>query len=159
MSTFFLQSGVIGSNVDTTSTDQKFALGTEALGNDGTKWIYVQADGAITKYDYVCITEAFQAVAGTKALLDVGHKVAFAQVAFADNEYGWVAIAGTNSNFKVRVAASCAADVPLYSSATAGVLDDSSTSQTKVDGVVAVTAVTTAGATPIIATFPKSNTF
>jgi hypothetical protein len=157
--TFYANSGIIGSDIDNVSTDQKFSLGTRLSGNDGTMFVYVQANGAITQYDCVAIDESYQAAPATKALVDVGHRIGFAQVAFADNDYGWVALSGSGSNMKVRVQASCAADVPLYTSATGGILDDASTSQTKIDGVVAVTAVTTAGATPILATWPKSTTF
>jgi len=112
------------------------------MGTDNTEWVYVQASGAITQYDCVAIDENFQAAAMTKTLADAGHDVGFAQVAFVDNDYGWVACDGANNS--VRVAASCAADVSLYTTATAGVLDDTSASQTKIEGPVLVAAGTSA---------------
>jgi hypothetical protein len=151
--------GVLGVNLTDTPTTNAtgHTLGQCVTATDGSSWTYVQASGAITQYDAVGIDENFQAAALTKAIADDGHGIGFAQVAFADNDYGWVARQG--SNISARVATSCAADVALYTSATAGVLDDTSTSQTKIDGVVAVTAVTAAAATEIIATYPKSTTF
>ena len=150
-------SGCLGVRYDSTSTTQEHDLGTRVQMQDGGMAVYVQASGAITQYDAVAIDEDFQAAAATKALVDDGHFIAFAQVAAADNEYIWVHQTGSNIN--CRVANNCAADVPLYTSSTAGVLDDSSTSQTKIDGVVAVAAVTTETSTEILATWPKSTTF
>jgi len=138
----FTTSGVLGVDFTLTPTTAEFDLGTCVMGTDGTKWVYVQASGAITQYDAVGIDENYQAAALTKALADAGHQVGYAQVAFADNDYGWIACAG--SNVSVRVAASCAADVALYTTATAGVLDDTSASQTKLLGAVIVTAGTSA---------------
>jgi hypothetical protein len=153
----FATSGCVGVDFTATPTTAGFDLGTRVLGSDGTEWVYVQASGAITQYDAVGIDENYQAAALTKAIADDGHQIGFAQVAFTDNDYGWVATRG--SNISVRVAASCAADVALYTTATAGVLDDTSTSQTNIDGVVAVAAVATAGETEVIASFPRSTTF
>lgn len=154
--------GKIGVDLTATPADSDFdapgfVLGETVKTGDGGVYMYVHASGAITQYDAVGIDENYEAAALTKAIVDDGHMIGFAQVAFADNDYGWVAIKG--SNIQCRVAINCAADAALYSSATAGVLDDDSSSQTKVDGVVAVTAVTAATNTEVIATFPKSTTF
>lgn len=130
--------GKIGARFDTPTTAQEFKLGECNYGSDGTEWVYVQANGAIDQYDAVAIDENFQAAALTKALADAGHTVGVAQATFADNEYGWVACKG--SNVQVNVLASCAADTQLYTSGTAGHLDDTATSQTAIDGIVIVTA-------------------
>lgn len=150
----YLTSGLLGVDLTDTPTTQEWVLGTTAPGTDNSEWVYVQASGAITQYDWVAIDENFQAAAGTKALADAGHQVGFAQVAFADNDYGWIATKGTN--ISVRAAASCAADTILYTSGTAGVLDDASTSQTEIKGVTAVTAASAGGITnvEVIATYP-----
>lgn len=140
-----------------TPTTPTQPLGTRVIATDNQEYVYVQASGAITQYDAVGIDENYQAAALTKAIADDGHTIGFAQVAFADNDYGFVATKG--SNIEVRVAINCAADVALYTTGTAGVLDDASTSQTKIDGIVAVAAVTAATNTEIIATQPKSTTF
>ena len=109
--------------------------------------------------DFVGIDENNQAAPLTKAMADDGWAIGVAQVAFADNDGGWVASRGRNLNGAVL--GSVAADVPLYTSATAGSLDDTSASQTKIDGVVAVAAngTTAAGNVEVLLTFPKSTTF
>ena len=128
----------IGARFDTPTTTADFKLGECVEGSDGTKWTYVQASGAIAQYDAVAIDENFQAAALTKALADAGQTVGVAQAAFTDDYYGWVALKGTN--ISVNVLASCAADAQLYTTGTAGKLDDASTSQTAIDGIVIVTA-------------------
>lgn len=149
MKTFFATSGVANAALLEPTTDANFKLGTRCTGNDGTEWIYVQANGAITVYDAVGIDETFQAAALTKAMADADWRIGFAQVAFTDNQYGWVATSGAGSNFKVNVLASCVADAALYTTATAGALDDDATSQTAINGVVIVT--TNGGATAAVA--------
>lgn len=158
-----ITSGLLGANLGATTagttTDgvgAKFALGTICTGSDGSVWQYVQAGAAITQYSWVAIDENFQAVMGTKTLADAGHGVGFAQVAFADNDFGWVCT-HAGGNISVRLLASCAADVQLYTSGTAGALDDTSGSQTLIRGVVAVVAATnTASTREAIAIYPSA---
>ena len=154
----FATSGCLGVDFTATPTSAEFDLGTTVAGTDGSEWVYVQANGAIAQYDAVGVDENYQAAALTKAMADDGWFVGAAQVAFADNDYGWVCVKG--SNVSVNLLTLCAADVALYTSGTAGKLDDTSSSQTKVDGVVAVTGgVTGTTATEVIMTHPKSTTF
>lgn len=98
--------------------------------------MFVHAAGAITQYAWVSIDESFEAAMLTKALADKREGIGVAQVAFADNDYGWVLVRGSGTGlFK----ASCVQDVALYTSATAGYLDDDATAQTKVLGPVLIT--------------------
>jgi hypothetical protein len=149
----FSTDGLIGVNLSSTGTTPIYAVGQLTEVSGGQRWMYVYASSAITQYDYVCIDEDSKVASGTKALVDAGYAIGFAQVAFAAAEYGWVPLEA-RGNANVRVAASCAADVALYTTASAGVLDDASSSQTQVKGVVIVTAVTAASNSEVIATFP-----
>ena len=145
--------GTIGADLTAvtagTTTDGEnalFALGSTVDATDGQEYVYVQAGGAITQYDTVAIDENYQAVPITKALADAGHQVGFAQIAFADNDLGWVPLGGTN--IQTRLAASCEPDVQLYTTGTAGVLDDTAASQTLIRGVVGVTTASS-GISPV----------
>ena len=132
--------GKIGGSSSLTTTTQEHGLGDRATGSSGTCWVYVQASGAITQYDAVGIDENYQAAALTDALAGAGHMIGFAQVAFADNEYGWVAIEG--SDIKVRAAISCVADGNLWSYTVSGVLDDAtSAGAIEIHGVTTITTV------------------
>ena len=161
----FVSSGAIGVNLtevvagtgSSNNQGNEFALGTNQDAADGGEYIYVHASAAVAQYDAVGIDEDFEAAPVTKAMADDGWFVGFAQVAIADNSFGWVATKG--SNIKCNLLISCAADAVLYTSATAGSLDDASSSQTKIDGVVSVATITAATNAEIIATHPKSTTF
>lgn len=147
-------SAIIGTNFLATSSTAEVSVGTRAFGTDASEWVYVKATTALTQYDAAAIDEDYNAAPLTKALADAGHLIGWAQVAFTVNYFGWLCLSG--SVMKGRVAASCAADVALYTTATAGVLDDDATSQTKVNGIRIVTAGTSSGvsAREIIATNP-----
>ena len=129
---------MLAHKLTTPTTDAFAGLLDRFCTADGKEYMYVQASGAIAQYDVVAIDEDGQAAKITKALADDSHKVGAAQVAFADNEYGYVQIKGPTT---INVLASAAADAVLYTSATAGSLDDDGTSQTKIAGLVATAAV------------------
>lgn len=129
---------MIGENLTQPTVDAKAGLLNRHCGVDGKEYVYVQAASAIAAGDVVAIDETGQAALVTKARADDGHKIGVAQVAFADNDYGYVQVKGVCI---VNVLANCAADVALYSSATSGSLDDTDASQTKILGIVATAAV------------------
>ena len=132
------------STVAGTTTDGAGApltLGTRVTGNDGTVWVYAQAGSAIGKYFAVAISGSFQAALLNVTNANLGYYIGFAQCAFADNDFGWFALAGTGSNFGIKVRSSCAAGVALYTDVSAsGFLDDSATAtQALIEGVVILT--------------------
>ena len=132
------------------------AIGTRMMGTDSSTWLYITAGSAVAQYDVVTVTEGFSGVPCTKALIDDGHIIGIAPEAISNGEYGWVQLTGVCT---LNVLASAAADAVLYSSATAGSLDDASTSQTAVNGLCLTTARGgTAGSAPGLATWPKSAT-
>ena len=146
----------------TNGEDAKWTLGTQGIGNDGSEWLYVQANGAISQYAGVAVDGAFQAASVTTALMAEGLTFAVAQVAFADNEFGWVCTQGSGTQ-KVLVRGSCASGVPLYTDVSAaGFLDDSATAtQSLIEGIVilttqgSTTAQEGAGAS-VVMTYPRS---
>lgn len=149
----------IGAYLGGTTTDQKFGLGDKFTDELGRCWVYVQAAEALTQYDVVAIDENYQASQLTTTEADDGWFIGVAQVAFSDNDYGWIVCSGANG-ITARVAASCAADVALYTTATGGVIDDATTT-TKIDGIVAVSANTTTSVAnvEVLLTYPRSSAF
>lgn len=154
VNTHYLTSGLLQAQLGSTHTDAKHRIGQLGQGDNGTEWIYVQATSAVTQYMTVAIDEDHKIRPITKTLADLNPRIGFAQVAFAAAEYGWVATKGTNIFALVK--ANCNDEVDLYTSASAGVLDDTSTSQTKIVGVVISTSATSSGtqAEELIANFP-----
>lgn len=163
--THFATDGTIGPNFTETvagtgsSFDQsdQYPLGMVVTAQNGTRYMRVHASAAIVKFDAVGISENFEAAPLTKDMADDGWFIGFAQVAAADNDFLWVAMSGSDIGCNLLI--NCAADVALYTSGTAGKLDDTTTSQTKIEGVVAVSTITAATSAEIIATSPRSASF
>jgi hypothetical protein len=147
-----MSSQALGVNPEKTYTTANLPLpiGVGSVGKtpDGT-WMFVQADGAIDQYAAVKISDDGQAAmltttnAGSNSL-----QVGIAQVAAANDEYLWVFVGGVGgggvgSGIKVKAAASYAADANLQTTATAGIVDDAST--TLIKNVVGLTTLVGAG--------------
>lgn len=110
-----------------TSNDEgnEWPLGHCVQTNEGQTYMYVHASGAIDQYDFVGIDEEGEAVALVDAQGAAGHTLGVAQVAFADNAFGWVCVDAPRGNVNANVLASCAADTEsLWTTATAGHVDD-----------------------------------
>lgn len=120
-----------GMRVDEASDIGLFPLNARGLDVDGNEYIYVQASGAVAQYNAVNIDPDGQAANLTKALHDSGFAdlVGAPQVGLTDNQYGWALIWGAG---RVIVGANCSANDDLYTTGTAGRLDDTSSSQTEV---------------------------
>lgn len=139
--------GKIGfADLSSTSTDQKFPLGA-IYEEEDCVYQYVHAAGSIAQYNLVTMDADFEAADGTTTTSGARPtRCGVAQIAFADNDYGWVPIGPfpESKGFKVNAAASCAANVKLYTTATDGVVDDAATDL--VAGLVLTETITTAAA-------------
>lgn len=146
---------LVGANLATSVADlgdgKGFRPGDRYQGVSGKEYIFVLADEAIAAYDAVAIAEDFGASQLTKTEADDGWKIGIAQYAIGSGEYGFVQIRGVCT---VAVLGSCAADTALYTSATAGSVDDSATSQTEIVGLVTTAANTLTTATTVAAFMP-----
>lgn len=144
-------SGKLGIDLSTPTTTREFALGTEVEGSDGNTYRYVQAQGALAIGDCCRLLETGEADPATTTTSGVvPTQYVFPQVVFADDEFGWAVIRG--ENFLCHAAASCAADVKLYTSGNAGIVDDSSTGHDLLDGLRLNTAVGAGAADAVSAT-------
>lgn len=124
----------------TSLTDGKgFAVGDTYTDHDGKEYVFVQASSAIAQYDAVWVKAAHESIPVTLAASQGPGKFGVAPVAIALDSYGWVQTEGACI---VSVLASCAADVTLFTSGTAGALNDAtlSVSQNIVNGIVLLSA-------------------
>lgn len=102
-------------------------LGQQAVASDGATYELVLAAEAISQYQGVVVTYAGAASKLTTTNAGaIPQKVGIAQNAIASGAYGWVVRKGPCT---VKVLASCAKDVKLYTTATAGSIDDTATTQ------------------------------
>lgn len=136
------------------------ALGQIAEGTDGSKWVYCLAgSGGVTGLGYVVVMdEAFGAVMMSNSAGGLGDKIGVSPVAAAAGDYFWVQVYGTCDD--IRVAASCAANVVLASTTTAGEIDDAVATPTKnLTGIILTTArAASAGNAPGMLNFPVVGT-
>lgn len=142
--------GLLGVKVDADPvTTAAFTVGARALQSDGTEWIYAKASATIAAFDTVALLNDGTCSPITQTLALRGGTIAFAQQAYTADQFGWFLVANptppntsgavpaSSDVYKVRVAASCAVDAKLATTATAGVLDDTTAgSTTRIDGIV-----------------------
>lgn len=104
-----------------------FSLGTTVDLNDGGRAMLVESSAsACSTFAAVVINESYVATMLTTGnARSSGNQVAFAQTSIATGYCGWVQFGGRP---KVNLAANCAPFVPLFTTATAGVLDDATIS-------------------------------
>ena len=148
----FITDGTLGVKVDRVDASAAFSVGTRKPGNEASEWVYVEVASAISQYDAVMINQSSKAVPLTTTNSASSKMVGFAQVSMASGQYGWVALQGTN--LSVKLAANCAPNVRLYTTGTAGVLDDAIVSAGLIQGVIATVTISNATAVAIIAHNP-----
>ena len=121
-----------------------FKVGQYARGSNGTMYMFCLSTAGLTANQAVGITEStitlssaaivptYDASALTKSLADQGCMFGVAVTAITATYYGWVLVQGPAY---VTLKNSCLPNLPLYTTASAGMLDDTSASQTRIYGI------------------------
>lgn len=137
------------------SSTQNIALGTKIDLNDGGVAVYCQADSEIAQFNAVAIESDFGVVNSSTAAVTeatgTSRSVGFAQTSIASGNYGWIQLSGRP---KCKLAANCADKVRLFTTSTAGTLDDAVVSNAEVAGVVAKTTISNATAVTLLVPAP-----
>jgi hypothetical protein len=125
-----------------------FTPGTQTNANDGSIWVFAKAGGSISQYDTVAIDDDHidvEAITGGAAADHIHRKIGFRHefAAMTSGQSGWFMLHGSPL---IRVGDSAAKNVQLYTTATAGVLDDAvgTGSQFPIRGVFLASTVSTA---------------
>jgi hypothetical protein len=141
-------SGIVIPALDSYQDSARVAVGTPVALNDGGEAVYVQALSEISQYAAVAIYANNTAQMLTTTLSATSKKVGFAQISIPSGKFAWVQTSGVP---KVNLAASAAPNVALYTTATAGVLDDATISGALVAGLTATVSISNATAVTCIA--------
>lgn len=145
-------SSVIGVNLTRTDTTAQYAVGTVVNLSNGGQAMYVKAStSALSTYGAVSITKAGLATLLTTTNAATTSTVGFAQVSVPTSSYAWVHISG---KVLVNGAAQCAPALPLFTTATAGVVDDATVSAGYIPGITAATTISNATALTCMAQYP-----
>jgi hypothetical protein len=144
-------SPILGVDLAGTTSTAKFALGTRAETSDGGVAVYVRAASEISTFAAVGFVAPNSVQMLTTTLAATVKKIGFAQTSIASAYYGWV---HEDGNVKVNLAANCDDAVPLFTTATAGVLDDATVSAAFINGLLSTVTISNATAVTCIAGFP-----
>lgn len=137
-------SSLIGVNLTRVDDAAQFQVGTVVNLNDGGQAMYVHAStSALSTYGAVSIGLDGVAALLTTTNVATSPRIGFAQTSIGTSKYGWVQLGG---QVLVNLAAQCADNVPLFTTGTAGVLDDAVVSGGYVFGVIATTSISNATA-------------
>lgn len=138
------------------TTSPAFKLGTRVVDKDGKEYLYVKSDstGLTATKAAVVVDSSYTASMATTTLALYGYPVGVPVSDIAASCYGFIQVKGTCSLY---VKASCAANVRINSTATAGAPDDDGTAGAKViEGAALTTACGgSAAATAAILTYPR----
>ena len=149
----FVTGGQIGIDLTAVAATPLFTPGTVVNLSDGGQAVYVKALSDISQYAAVVIDASQAAVMVTTTNVANNKRVGFAQTSIASSFFGWVQIGGVPL---VNCAANCAPNVPLFTTGTAGVLDDATVSAGYIQGVVATNTISNATAITMIAAYPHA---
>lgn len=150
-----ITTGIVTPALSDSDTLLKFPVGTTVATSDGGEAVYVRATSTISQYDAVIIINTSSAtgpsigcvpVTTTNAL--TSQRLAFAQTAIASSSYGWVQTKGNDIRVKALIA--CNPAVPLFTTSTAGSLDDAVVTAGYCLGVVLMSSATSASAPPAV---------
>jgi hypothetical protein len=154
----FPTSGRAGISLTTTyasGTTPPFSTGLMTDLSDGGQAIFVRATSTIAQYDACIVINTSSAVGASIGAVPVtttnaltSQRLAFAQVAITSGDYGWLYTRG--NNLRVNTLIACQPAVPLYTTSTAGSLDDTTVTAGYCLGVVLMSSATSASAPPAV---------
>lgn len=125
---------MVGVNFNQTDITAQFALGTRVNTTAGGSAVYVQALSEISTYAAVSVYTDGTAQMLTTTTAATSRNIAFAQTSIASASYGWVQ--NGPGTLICNIAANCNQYNLLFTTATAGYLDDATVSNCIVMGVV-----------------------
>jgi hypothetical protein len=144
-------SNLIGVALGYTDTTAQFNVGTTVNLDDGGQAVYVQAASTVSTYMAVSVRVDNTVVPLTTTNSANSKVIGFAQTSIASAYYGWVQVGGKP---RVNVLIACQPNVPLFTTATAGSLDDATVTAGLVAGLVATTSAASASAPTCVAGYP-----
>ena len=154
MATFVTSGGV---NIDLTANEvnPSFTPGLTVKTSDGGEAVYVQATSTIAQYNACIIINTASAAGASIGCVPVtttnaltSQRLAFAQSAITSSNYGWVQTSG--NSIRVNALIACQPAVPLYTTSTAGSLDDAVVTAGYCLGVVLMSSATSASSPPAV---------
>ena len=136
-----------------------FSPGDVSIDNMGGQWVFAKTSAACAAYALCTLSQAnipLAAEATTTTIADFPVKLGIPQVAVASGSYGWFwrgPGGGVGRGIKVLAANATLAKI-LYTTATAGVVDDANVDESVVSGLTLTATVTTQDSIEVSASIP-----
>jgi hypothetical protein len=141
--------------IDANDSAARIPAGTIVKTSDGGEAMYVQATSTIAQYNACIIINTSSATGASIGCVPVtttnaltSQRLAFAQTAITSSNYGWVKLSGNEIRCNLLIA--CQPAVPLFTTSTAGSLDDTTVTAGYCLGVVAMSSATSASSPPMV---------
>lgn len=151
----YITSPIAAPPLNYNDTTAPIAVGTRGITSDGGEAVFIQAQSEISQYAAVVIQSNYKGLMATTALVTeatgVGRRVGWAQASIGSGNYGWVQTMGKPIG---RCATNCADMVALYTTSTAGEIDDAVVSIALLEGVLAKTTISNATAVTLLVATP-----
>lgn len=141
-------SPLIGVDITRADDSALYKPGTVVSLSDGGEAVYVQALSELSQYAYCLVYADGTAQMATTTLAATCKRGGWVQQSIPSGYYGWAQISGAP---KGNLAANCDDNVPLYTTATSGVLDDATVSGGLVLGATSTLTISNATAVSILA--------
>ena len=138
---------VVTPGFDMVDATPRIAIGTVASLSDGGDAIYVQALSEISQFAFALVYADATAQMCTTTLSANSKRGGWAQQSIPSGFYGWVQLSGRP---KGNLAANCDDNVPLYTTATSGVLDDAVVSGGLILGATGTVTISNATAVTLL---------
>ncbi len=110
-----------------------FSVGNRHEGADGKNYVFVQANSAVAAFNIASLDSATGVITALQTSTSAAsEELCVPQFTMASGDYGWAQVRGA---CKVKVLGLAAKSVTLYSTSTAGSLDDATGSNYEIRGV------------------------
>ena len=129
-------------------------LGQRLQDHKGHEWMFIKAQSDLAVARVVVIKSDYRGRTITFANADEGYPVGVLFTAIPSGQYGWASIYGKGH---VHVNGGVAAGATAYTSAGAGSVDDNSSSQTQIIGMVFTAARSNAGNVNAMWSYPVTH--
>lgn len=150
-----ITSALVTPPLDYNGDQARVPTGTVVHLSDGGSAMFVQATSTIAQYDACIIINTSSAAGASIGAVPVtttnaltSQRMGFAQTAITSANYGWVHLSGNSIRVKALIA--CQPAAPLFTTATAGQLDDATVTAGYCLGVVLMSSATSASAPPAV---------
>lgn len=142
-----ITTGIVTQAFSAVSDTQRHQLGLVVSLDDGGEAIYVNAVSEISQYAYSIVQEDGAAQMATTTNDLTSRYAGWAQQSIPSGYYGWLQISGRP---KGNLATNCDDNLPLYTTSTAGVLDDAIVTGHLVLGAVSKVTISNATAVTLL---------